>query len=511
MYRRWDKSKPPIGPWALNRDCLQAQGLVAWYPLYGAGMDQASNSIWIPDAIGRVCPNVGLAANLVLGPTGEPAIKGSSAGTYAEALAVPLTSLPLSLYSWATYGTSVGNAQCLVSLCTDGANARVQLQTNSAGLAQAVTVDSAGTQNQASASIGLNVGQGYHLCATYLSTTSRVIYQDGLAVGSDTTSSVSNNWNRLLLGSRRNSGGVGLPWLGLQMDSGVYSLALSADQVAKLADRGTRFELYYPLRSAKWMSLASSGIVGAASITLDNIVVSAQGILPARGAAPLVLNPVTVAATGVLPVRGQVALQLADVVVAAQGSGGASGQAAVQLADVTVSATGTAPVKGQAAVGVSDVTVTAAGKLSLVAQAAVLLDPVTIAATGVFGTISAGEAAIMLDAITIVAAGQMKIAGTAPVQLADVVVNAAGQLALKGDGTVLLADVLVNATGHNAAGPPALTNEQMQQLHLWVFELHKIHGLQPGMPLAVSPASRVAGDISQTVSEAGGTVTVARV
>lgn len=41
-------------------------------------------------------------------------------------------------------------------------------------------------------------------------------------------------------------------------------------------------------------------------------------------------------------------------------------------------------------------------------------------------------------------------------------------------------------------------------------EIHKIHGLASGVPLTVSSTARVAGTISQTVSEAAGTVTVQR-
>lgn len=42
-------------------------------------------------------------------------------------------------------------------------------------------------------------------------------------------------------------------------------------------------------------------------------------------------------------------------------------------------------------------------------------------------------------------------------------------------------------------------------------EIHKIHGLQPAAPLNVTDTSRQAGDISQTIVEAGPTVTVTRV
>lgn len=65
--------------------------------------------------------------------------------------------------------------------------------------------------------------------------------------------------------------------------------------------------------------------------------------------------------------------------------------------------------------------------------------------------------------------------------------------------------------GYIAPPPtPALTNEQMQQLYVWIQELHRIHGLQAGTPLVVTPSSRAAGDIEQSVTEVGETVTVTR-
>lgn len=74
----------------------------------------------------------------------------------------------------------------------------------------------------------------------------------------------------------------------------------------------------------------------------------------------------------------------------------------------------------------------------------------------------------------------------------------------------------VAATGGVAASssPVAdvpLTNAQMQQMFAWVSELAQIHGLVAGSPLVVSSSSRQAGGIVQTISEAAGTVTVARV
>lgn len=59
----------------------------------------------------------------------------------------------------------------------------------------------------------------------------------------------------------------------------------------------------------------------------------------------------------------------------------------------------------------------------------------------------------------------------------------------------------------NTAGAGGLTPTQADMLR----RLFELHGLDPDKPLVVGPSSRVAGDISQTVSEAGGVTTVTRV
>jgi len=45
---------------------------------------------------------------------------------------------------------------------------------------------------------------------------------------------------------------------------------------------------------------------------------------------------------------------------------------------------------------------------------------------------------------------------------------------------------------------------------LRIIELAKLHGLVEGVPLQVGPTTRVAGDVVQTITEAGGTTTVTR-
>lgn len=56
----------------------------------------------------------------------------------------------------------------------------------------------------------------------------------------------------------------------------------------------------------------------------------------------------------------------------------------------------------------------------------------------------------------------------------------------------------------------ALSDDEMRQMFVWVSELARIHGLVSGSPLVVTPTSRQAGSINQSISESGSTVTVSR-
>lgn len=79
-------------------------------------------------------------------------------------------------------------------------------------------------------------------------------------------------------------------------------------------------------------------------------------------------------------------------------------------------------------------------------------------------------------------------------------------------GTVIYTGTAaVSATVVDAPAPGgALSDDEMRQVFVWVSELARIHGLVSGSPLVVTPTSRQAGSISQSISESGSTVTVSR-
>lgn len=64
----------------------------------------------------------------------------------------------------------------------------------------------------------------------------------------------------------------------------------------------------------------------------------------------------------------------------------------------------------------------------------------------------------------------------------------------------------VQAITVSTGGGGGLSTAQADQLR----ELHEIHGLDAAKPLAVTPISREAGSIAQSVSESSGNVTVTR-
>lgn len=79
-------------------------------------------------------------------------------------------------------------------------------------------------------------------------------------------------------------------------------------------------------------------------------------------------------------------------------------------------------------------------------------------------------------------------------------------------------DASGNESARVSAGPfttsaagGALSDTEFRQLYEWVQELHLVHGLLTGSPLAVTPTTRQAGSVSQSIAEAGSTVTVTRV
>ena len=72
------------------------------------------------------------------------------------------------------------------------------------------------------------------------------------------------------------------------------------------------------------------------------------------------------------------------------------------------------------------------------------------------------------------------------------------------------ATTAVGGSGPSAADIAAQVRQELSAELLRISEIAKLHGLVQGAPLVVTPTSRTAGDVAQTVNTAGATTTVTR-
>lgn len=268
--RTWDKSKPPRGRFTLNADCAQAQGLVAWYPMGGAG------GVFVPDFVGGNNLTTGMSGVHNLGKTGAPEESFTAASSqYSEGVYIGASALPLTLAGWCSDTTS-GTARVVLCVGTNGANTRVQVVTDTAAHIGAQSVDAAGTTAVGYSAATYSNGVEFHYAAVFASATSRVAYLGGAAGTVQTTSIPTSGFNRILIGARRNNVGVGAYWNGNSAECGVWAQADTAAMILLRADFGRRFELWYPLRSKKWISMASAtaALTGTATSAYESDIVT---------------------------------------------------------------------------------------------------------------------------------------------------------------------------------------------------------------------------------------------
>lgn len=262
MIRRWDKSKPPTGPFALNRDCPQAQGLVAWYP-----MGMASGGNYFPDLAGKHHLSRTGSVPITLGKSGEPmASFNGSTSNYLSGTTVPLTTFPLTLAARVVFAASATST--VVSLCkSSSANDYFTiLPISGPGVVRSQWGDIPSPSDSiASTASNYVLGVDSDLIAAVSSATNGSVYLNGGSKGTYSGPETNSpaDINTIGIGILADNGGPGvrLPFTGLIGEVSIYNRAFDDDAARLHADKGRRFELWYPLRSRKW-------IVGAAAPTI---------------------------------------------------------------------------------------------------------------------------------------------------------------------------------------------------------------------------------------------------
>lgn len=252
--RRWDKSKPPTGPFTLNRDCPQARGLVAWYPMGGASgggklYDRLGTNHHVETAITRSLDDAGAPVTVFNGST-----------SLIETTVVPVYAAPLSIGIW-FYKNVAAADTTNYSLCAFGNVAgtapdprRFQMDTYNGDLRWLAVANSVGVASKS----GIVAKKWHHALGIEISSTSRYVALDGaLSTQNITSATPSGTQNRFSLGFIWDNSIYSGPLSGMMGEVCVWSNS-QYDNAARISSPATRYELWYPLRSRKWISVGAT-------------------------------------------------------------------------------------------------------------------------------------------------------------------------------------------------------------------------------------------------------------
>lgn len=440
MIRRWDKSKPPTGPFALNRDCAQAQGLVAWWPMGGA-----SGKVFVPDLAGKHHLSPGTApGGVTLGTDGRPALSFVAASSqYLTVGKAPVDAVPLTLTAWGKADSSIQTPIYIGGVANDNFFRIVLVSGKVRANCGTVT---ASAQANAITTASYTTGAWQLFGATFASTSSRTVYLNGGNSVNDTTSISPTAVNtRVFLGAGITiSDAILQPWNGDLGEAGVWNVALSADMHARLYNEGTRFELWYPLRSRKWFSVAAAG--GTATIT------AAAGTSTAS-----TLAGSSIAASALTAAAGaSTASAVAGASTAATAIASASGSAtASTLAGAATTASAISAAAGASTASALAGASTAAAAITAAAGASTASTLIGVAGTGsTIGTAAGAATASALAGTSTAATALSSASGNSTASsLAGASTAAAAISAAAGTST---ASTLVGSTvGNSSAISPA--------------------------------------------------------
>lgn len=246
MIRRWDRSKPPRGPFTLNRDSPLAQGIVAWWPAF-------VHSGFVPD-LSNSGNSVagGSGVTMAVGQRGERLLSFAGAGLLSGP--APVTAPPLSLTCRCVPTVSQTSVPLSLDKASDGAAVNYFFLVLVAGPG-AVRMQSGG--QIAVSTTNYVVGQLTNIVGVEVASNSRRVYLNGGSKGTDTASATPSGINEIAFGQYLGSGGS-LQFTGTIGECAVYNRALTDGEALRHSDPGLMFELFYPLRGKRWISIATA-------------------------------------------------------------------------------------------------------------------------------------------------------------------------------------------------------------------------------------------------------------
>jgi hypothetical protein len=156
----------------------------------------------------------------------------AASSQYLNTASTPVTAVPLTIACWARLDNTTG-PKGLVSIDRPDNPSRFQLVVvNDIINAGVVTIFNGGSNSTIS---GLSANTLYHFAGVYSSNTSRTVYRNGVAGTTDTGNYTPAGLSVIYIGAIRGVSAISAFHSGMIAEVGIWSAALTADEIASLA------------------------------------------------------------------------------------------------------------------------------------------------------------------------------------------------------------------------------------------------------------------------------------
>lgn len=191
------------------------------------------------------------------------------ASQYLRANSAVVSGAPLTLACWFRT-TSATGTQALITIQSEATSHRFSLTAFGGGTGKPVIATLFdGTNATASSASGFSANTWTHAAAVFASTTNRIAYIDGLAGAAETTPRSPSGMATTSIGARYSSG-FGLFFAGSIAEAGVWSVALSAEEIASLA-KGVTCDKVRPQSLVFYAPLIRNAVDLARGAILSNV------------------------------------------------------------------------------------------------------------------------------------------------------------------------------------------------------------------------------------------------
>jgi hypothetical protein len=243
------QQRPVDGPVCLNTDCAQAEGLVAFWPLQTLNVtgyrNVAGGPTFQPTVVG---PLVTLH-----GPGNAWAMSNTAnEGRYLDIDGLPVSAPPFTVAAW-FHAISATQNQVLWSMGNAAGTNYFALYAGLTNNAVSAGANAGAGEVLADSSALMVASTWHHGCVTFTSATARAAYLDGGGKGTNATSCTPTGVDRCRVGVLEATPTFLFPLRGRLAHVCVWNVVKTDEEVRRMVDPATRWELYYQLGRRRYV------------------------------------------------------------------------------------------------------------------------------------------------------------------------------------------------------------------------------------------------------------------